>query len=194
VLGYGYRHHEGVLDETAPFGEASGDRNDPHLAAMLAAEEQTFATRHGVALRYGLLYGGDVEAMRALLARRAVPVADGGVLPWVHHDDAVAATVAALERGRAGQAYDVVDDEPATWAQVFTAMADALDVRRPRRVPRWVFRLAAPYPATFAVDSTLRVSNAKADRDLGWRPRYRSYREGTAAMAHRATTPRRAAA
>jgi len=193
VLGYGYRRHDHVLDETSPFGEPSGDRNDPHLAAMLAAEDLTFAMPHGVALRYGLLYGGDVAEMRTLLAKRAVPVSDGGLLPWVHHDDAVAATVAALEQGRPGQAYDVVDDEPATWAQVFTAMADALGVRRPRHVPRWVFRLAAPYPATFAVDSSLRVANAKAKRELGWTPRHPSYREGTAAMADRTLAERRAA-
>ena len=38
---------------------------------------------------------------------------------------AVAATRAAVERGRAGQAYDVVDEEPARWGEVFDAMADA---------------------------------------------------------------------
>ena len=77
-----------------------------------------------------LLYGGDATRMRALLARRGVPVARGGLLGWVHHEDAAAATVAALEHGRPGEAYNIVDDLPATWADVFTAMADAVGDRK----------------------------------------------------------------
>ncbi len=62
-------------------------------------------------------------------------------------------------------------------------MARALGARAPRRLPRWLFRLVAPYPATFAADSSLRVSNAKAKRELDWTPRYPTFREGVAAMA-----------
>jgi nucleoside-diphosphate-sugar epimerase len=193
VFGYGFRRHDGILDETAPFGRPAGDATDPHVAAMLAAEEQAFATPHGVALRYGLLYGGDAPQMQALLAKRGVPVVAGGVLGWVHHDDAVAATVAALERGRAGQAYNIVDDQPATWEEVFTSMATALGSRPPHHLPRWLFRLVAPYPTTFAVDTSMRVSNAKAKRELGWMPRYRSYHEGIAAMVGSLPAERRAA-
>jgi nucleoside-diphosphate-sugar epimerase len=193
ILGYGFRRHAEVLDETAPFGRAAGDASDPHVAAMLATEEQAFATPHGVALRYGFLYGGDGPQIQALLAKRGVPVVAGGVLGWVHHDDAVAATVAALERGRAGQAYNVVDDQPATWEEVFTTMADTFGTRPPRHLPRWLFRLVAPYPTTFAVDTSMRVSNAKAKRELGWMPRYRSYHEGIAAMAGSLQAERRAA-
>jgi hypothetical protein len=42
--------------------------------------------------------------MRPLLARRGLPISKGGLLGWIHHDDAAAATVAALENGRAGNA------------------------------------------------------------------------------------------
>ncbi|HKE74883.1 MAG TPA: NAD(P)-dependent oxidoreductase [Acidimicrobiales bacterium] len=184
VFGYGFGDHgPQVLDEAAPFGRPHGDANDPHLAAMLATEQQAFTAPEGVALRYGLLYGGDAEAMRTVLGRRGVPVARGGLLAWVHHDDAADATVAALDRGQAGEAYNVVDDEPAAWRDVYTAMAAALGTPAPRRVPRWAFRLAAPYVATFALDTTMRVSNAKAAAELGWRPRFPTYRDGVAAMA-----------
>jgi nucleoside-diphosphate-sugar epimerase len=127
VLGYGYRDHGGrVLTERDPFGEAAGDRNDPHLAAMRSTEQQALSAPEGIALRYGLLYGADADRLRPVLATRRLPVADGGVLGWVHHEDAAAATVAALERGRAGQAYNVVADRPASWREVFTAMATAV--------------------------------------------------------------------
>jgi nucleoside-diphosphate-sugar epimerase len=187
-LGYGYRDHGSTMvDESAPFGvaagDATGDATGPHVAAMRATEEQAFAMPEGIALRYGLLYGGDASSMRAMLARRAVPVARGGLLAWVHHDDAAAATVAALERGRAGNAYNIVDELPATWDDVVKAMADALGTRPPHRIPPWVFRLLAPYPATFVVDSSIRICNAKAERELGWQPMYATYHEGVAAMA-----------
>jgi nucleoside-diphosphate-sugar epimerase len=129
--------------------------------------------------------------MRELLARRRVPVARGGVLGWVRHDDAAAATVAALERGRAGQAYNVVDDLPATWWELFTAMAKALGAQPPRHLPDWLLRLAAPYVASFAVDTSMRVSNAKATAELGWRPLYPNYRAGVHAMAVLAAAPAR---
>jgi nucleoside-diphosphate-sugar epimerase len=184
ILGYGYRDHgDRVLDEDAPFGRPAGDKNDPHLAAMASAEQQAFATGDGVALRYGMLYGGDASGMAALLARRGVPVADGGLLGWVHLDDAAEATVAALERGEAGAAYDIVDDQPASWRDVFTAMAAALGAPAPRHLPRWLFRLVAPYVATFAVDTSMRVSNARARRDLGWAPVFRTCVEGIDAMS-----------
>src|SRR5262249_4431628 len=104
VLGYGFRDHgDRVLDETSPFGRPAADASDPHVAAMRAVEDQTFATGHGIALRYGMFYGGDAAATLQALRSRAIPVADGGLLPWVHHDDAAAATVAAIERGRTGR-------------------------------------------------------------------------------------------
>jgi nucleoside-diphosphate-sugar epimerase len=183
IFGYGfYDHGPDTLTEDSPFGRPGGNRNDPAIAAMLSAEEQAFTAPEGIALRYGLLYGGDVEERRALLARRGLPVARGGLIGWVHHDDAAAATVDALEHGRPGQAYNVVDDQPATWREVFTAMAAALGVPRPRNLPPWLVRLVAPYVASFAVDTSMRVSNAKARDELGWRPAYPTFREGIEAM------------
>lgn len=183
VLGYGYRDHgDRVLTESDPFGEPQGTKVDPHLAAMRATEQQAFTAPHGIALRYGMFYGGDTARIRPQLMRRRLPVADGGVLPWVHVEDAAAATVAALEHGRAGAAYNVADDEPATLAQVFTAMARAFGAPPPRRLPAWLLRLAAPYAVTFAVDTNLRVSTAKARDELGWRPAYPTYRDGIAAL------------
>src|SRR5215813_4006058 len=60
VLGYGFRDHgDHVLTEADPFGIPAGDLTDETIAALHAAEVQTFEAREGIALRYGLLYGGD---------------------------------------------------------------------------------------------------------------------------------------
>lgn len=183
ILGYGFRNHgDRIITEPQPFGMPAGDMTDAAIAAMHSAETKTFTTPEGIALRYGLLYGGDGREMRALLAKRGVPVASGGVLGWVHHFDAAAATVAALEKGRPGQAYNIVDDLPATWGQVFTAMAQAFGTPPPRRIPGWLMRLIAPYIASVVVDTSMRVSNAKANSELGWQPQFRTYHDGIAAM------------
>jgi nucleoside-diphosphate-sugar epimerase len=183
VLGYGFRDHgDHVLTEADPFGIPAGDLTDETVAALHAAEAQTFEAPEGIALRYGLLYGGDASQIRPMLAKRMVPVAAGGPLGWIHHLDAAAATVAALERGRPGQAYNIVDDQPATWGEVFRAMAAAFGAPPPRRVPRWLLRFLAPYIGMVMLDTWLRASNAKAKIELGWQPRFRNYRDGIAAM------------
>lgn len=182
ALGYGFRDHgDRVLTEEDPFGVPQGDRFDPHLAAMRATEQQAFTAPEGIALRYGLLYGGDAASVAPLLRRRRLPVVSGGVLPWVHHEDAADATVAALERGRPGRAYNVVDDRPATWREVFTALAAAVGAPAPRSVPVWLIRLLAPYIGSVAVDTSMRVSNRRAEVELGWSPRYPTVTEGAAA-------------
>jgi nucleoside-diphosphate-sugar epimerase len=62
-------------------------------------------------------------------------------------------------------------------------MAKAVGAPPPRTVPRWLFRMTAPYVASFAVDTSMRVSNAKARTELDWYPRYPTYRDGVTAMA-----------
>ena len=119
-------HGDRIITEQYPFGVPGGDLTDDTIAALAAAENQTFkaAGRYRPALRPVVRRRCRADAAHAGQAR-AFPVATGGFLGWVHHLDAAAATVAALEAGRPGQAYNIVDDLPATWEQVFTAMAAA---------------------------------------------------------------------
>ena len=85
ILGYGFRNHgDRIITEREPFGVLAGDMTDAAISAMQSAETQTFTLPEGIALRYGLLYGGDASEMRAQLASRRVPVTPGGVLGWLH--------------------------------------------------------------------------------------------------------------
>ncbi len=117
--------------------------------------------------------------------RLPVPSSGGGFATFIYLEDAAAATVAALEKGRAGQAYNLVDDEPVRWADYLDALAAELGARRPWRIPTWMLR-AIPYLHTLMTTS-MRVSNAKARRELGWAPAVSTYREGIplAAKANR---------
>jgi nucleoside-diphosphate-sugar epimerase len=185
VFGYGFNDHGAeLLTEDSPFGAIHGDAFDSHIAALVSAERQATRTEgiDGVALRYGLFYGGDIEHVAGMLKARRLPVSrHGGELAFVHHEDAASATVAALERGQRGHSYNVVDDVPATFREVLTAIADAREVPHPLPVPQRILELAAPYGGTVLGKVSMRVSNVKARSDLGWTPRFRSYVDGVAA-------------
>jgi nucleoside-diphosphate-sugar epimerase len=188
VLGYGYRDHgPHVITEDDPFAEPAPGRFGSAITALHSAEEQVFAAdeMEGIALRYGAFYGQDsVTNMIVKLVRKRrlpVPSSGGGFVSFIYLEDAAAATVAALEKGRAGQAYNIVDDEPVRWVDYLDALAAELGVRRPWRVPTWMLR-AVPYLHTIMTTS-MRVSNAKAKRELGWAPAVSTYRQGVTLLA-----------
>ncbi len=142
----------------------------------------------GLALRYGGFYGPGTSVslapdavMAAPIRKRRLPIVGdgGGVMSYIHIQDAATATAVAVERGRAG-VYYVVDDDPAPVREWLPVLASALDAKPPRRVPRWLGRLAAGEAATAMMTETSGASNEKAKRELGWTPRYSSWREGFA--------------
>ena len=94
-------------------------------------------------------------------------------------DDAAAATVAAVDHGQPG-IYNIVDDEPASVREWLPVLASALDAKPPRRIPRWLGRLAAGEAATLMMTDVRGASNEKAKRELGWKPHYASWRLGFA--------------
>jgi nucleoside-diphosphate-sugar epimerase len=104
------------------------------------------------------------------------------VIPWIHVEDAASATVAALERARPGEVYNVVDDEAVTVGEFAAELARGLGAKGPRSVPWWMARATASFAARFFTEARLRVSNAKAKRDLGWAPSFPTYREGLRAL------------
>jgi nucleoside-diphosphate-sugar epimerase len=152
------------------------------VAAIVEHEQRVTGTAgvEGLVLRYGMLYGpGTYHDRRGstaadIIAAR-VPLIEGatGMYSWLHVADAASAAVAALERGAPG-IYNVVDDEPAPQPEWLPVLARALHADPPAA--------AEMLPPPDTPEMSLRgASNAKAKRELGWRPRYASWREGFAA-------------
>jgi nucleoside-diphosphate-sugar epimerase len=142
----------------------------------------------GIALRYGGFYGpgtgltADPTAqMTEPLFKRRFPVVGGGGGIWsfVHVEDAATATVRAIERGERG-IYNVVDDDPAPVREWLPALAEAVGAPPPRRVPRWLGRILAGEAATVMMTEVRGASNEKARTELGWQPRFASWRQGFA--------------
>jgi nucleoside-diphosphate-sugar epimerase len=131
-------------------------------------------------LRYGNFYGpGASDALVALIRKRQFPlIGDGaGVWSWIHLDDAAAATVAALQSDVSG-VYNITDDEPAPVAEWLPYLAEAVGAKRPMRVPPWLARLIAGSVAVRWMIEGRGSSNAKAKRELGWRPEWPTWRDG----------------
>lgn len=174
--------------------DATGDVRDG-VAAVESMESQALeASRagriEGIVLRYGLFYAADnpaTQQMIALARRRMLPVVRGdhSLLPCIHVADAVSATVAALDRGRPGEAYDIVDDRPVSMTEITRTLADRAGAPRPLAVPAWLPRLIAPYMARVA-SVRLELSNRKAREELGWRPLFPTMVDGLAPLAPRA--------
>jgi len=59
-------------------------------------------------------------------------------------------------------------------------LASVLGAKPPRRIPRWLGRLVAGETATLMMTEVRGASNAKAKHELGWQPRYPSWRQGFA--------------
>jgi nucleoside-diphosphate-sugar epimerase len=174
------------------------DPLDPSLAPGMS--ESVAAIRHleqavlgaawteGIVLRYGSLYGPGTnmapggEFFESIRDHKFPLIGNaGGVWSFVHVADAAVATVAAIERGHRG-IYNVVDDDPAPVAEWLPALAHTLGAKPPMRVPRFIGRLFAGEAGVVMITEARGASNAKAKRELGWRPAYPSWREGFATV------------
>jgi nucleoside-diphosphate-sugar epimerase len=175
-----------VKGEDAPLlEEAPGSFGD--AARTVVEMERTVLEAdwlEGLVLRYGFFYGphtyyAEGGSTTEDVRRRRMPIVGKatGTFSFVHVDDAADATVLAVERGGPG-VYNIVDDEPAAMSEWLPAFAAAAGAKRPRRVPVWLAKLVGgKMVASFALE--LRgASNAKAKRELGWRPAHPSWRRG----------------
>ncbi|MEZ5316511.1 MAG: NAD-dependent epimerase/dehydratase family protein [Vicinamibacterales bacterium] len=178
----------------APRDSSAGAPSNDAAAAVAAMEDQVLRASarglvEGVVLRYGMFYGPGTPSTRAmidLVRQRRLPVVrdDRGRLPLVHLDDAVAATVLALDAGPAGAVYDIVDDRAVSMTEIAETLAAHTGAPRPFRVPAWLPRLVAPYLAGI-MSIQMPLSNDRAKAGLGWRPRYPTMEDGMAAMFRR---------
>jgi nucleoside-diphosphate-sugar epimerase len=158
------------------------------LAAIRHLEEAVLGAEwtQGIVLRYGVFYGPGTslspgEEQFELVRKRKFPLVGdgGGVWSFIHVADAAEATVAAVERGHRG-AYNIVDDDPARVAEWLPGLAQTLGAKKPMRVPRFVGRLFAGEAGVIMMTDVRGASNAKAKRELGWRPAHPSWRDGFA--------------
>jgi nucleoside-diphosphate-sugar epimerase len=147
-------------------------------AERMLLEESKRLGVPSVVLRLAGIYGpGRGYWLKQFLAGEArVEGAGGRVLNMIHREDVAGAVIAALQRGRAGEIYNGVDDEPVTQLELFRWLAEKLRRELPPTVPEDL-TVARRRGLT-----SKRISNRKLKEELGYRFRHPTFREGFAAL------------
>lgn len=171
-----------VKTEGDPLASRSPSPSSARALAAIKYVEKTvpLTAPEGIVLRYGTFYGpGASEILLDVLRKRQAPVIGGGTGIWsfIEITDAAAATVAAIDGGAPG-IYNVVDDDPAPVADWLPYLAKIAGTKPPLHVPVWLGRPLAGEFVVAQMTSWRGCSNEKARKELGWEPRYPSWREG----------------
>jgi nucleoside-diphosphate-sugar epimerase len=180
VFAYGYpTTGPAMMDETDPYPGPPPKGGDDMMAALRGMEQTVLTSgehsdTEGIVLRYGVFYGPGVphdELFVRLAKWWALPAMTGnGMVPWIHIDDVATATADAIDNGRGGQMYNIVDDRPQSFGGYVRELSARLHRPRPVPIPHQLVGLVAPYPATAFGRTWLPLSNAKAKAELGWTP------------------------
>ena len=189
-ISFAYRPGPGVRTEADPLWTDAGGQVGVLTGSLAALETATLGDDdvEGVVLRYGSFYGAGTYfapggLYASLIAKRRLPIPGdgGGLFGLVHIDDAVAATVAALEgptgdlqrrrrRARPRLGVDAARGRR-SWAP-----------SRPVASPRPWSRIGAGKFLAYLMCDQPAVSNGRARRELGWAPRYPDWHEGLPAV------------
>ena len=177
-----YGQNDGSLvDETSPTKPESATAKvlvETEQTLLAAVRERNFPA---LILRAAGIYGpGRGYLLKQFLRGEARLEGGGGrILNMIHRDDLIGVIIAALERGRAGEVYNAVDDEPVSQLEFF----------------RWLaVKLGKPLPSTAAEDITAprkrgltnkRISNQKLKLELGYAIKFPNYRTGYTAEIER---------
>lgn len=174
---YYYRPGDGLADEREPWVENGPPLVAATLDALTAVEDRTLRPTGplaGVVLRYGFFYGpgtwfhpdGDVAAQ---VRAGRFPVLGTGAGHWsfVHIDDAVRATVAAVESDITG-ACNVCDDAPTPLGRWLPAFARYLGAPAPPHVPTGP---DTDPDGRFYAELLRGAANHLARKELGFEPR-----------------------
>ena len=175
----GVREGGWVKTEEDPLDPMTGTAASTSMAALRHVEDAVDSAG-GAVMRYGAFYGpGAIDDQVELVRKRQFPLVGRatGYASWVHLDDAASATVLAVEQKASG-VFNIVDDDPAPAGEWLPYLAECAGAKRPMRVPKWVARMMAGEVAVIMMTEGRAFSNAKAKRELGWVPRYASWRQG----------------
>ena len=178
--GTGLKTEDDPLDPNPPQNQVKSLEAIRHLESAVTGT----AGIEGVALRYGNLYGpgtgfgpdGDIVAT---IRKRGLPLVGNGAGVWsfIHVNDAASAAALAIGKGAPG-IYNIADDEPAPVSVWLPDLAKVLGAKPPMRIPVWLARLVVGDVGVSMMTQIRGASNAKAKRELGWQPGYKTWREG----------------
>jgi nucleoside-diphosphate-sugar epimerase len=165
-----------LVKESSPTEPASGTGRILVETEQLLLEAHRAVSFPAVILRVAGIYGPGRGYWFQKFLRHEVKIASRGerVLNMIHRDDVAGAILAALENGKAGEVYNVADDEPVTHLAFFRWLSETLG--------QWMPPFAAPEEAEPAPGkrgfTQKKVSNRKLRMELGYQLKYPTFRQG----------------
>ena len=169
----------GLADEGTPLALDASPAVAADARVVTELEDRLLRARNmeGICLRYGFFYGPgtwfspDGDAANQVRRQQLPIVGNGqGVWSWLHIEDAASATVAAAEQGNPGT-YLIADDQPLAVHEWLPAFAHWLNAPPPPQTSVAVALRTNGADAVYYGTQMRGVSNAKARRELTFRPR-----------------------
>ena len=155
----------------------------------MAYLEQAVTDFGGIALRYGAFYGAANDATIQPVRKRQYPIVGdgGGILSWIHLDDAAAATVLAVAKeGRRSTTSSTTN--PPQCANGCRCSPTPSAPNHPG-TPHLARASLAGDAVTLTSTQARGASNARAKRELGWTPRYRPGESDSRRSIRRSPSP-----
>lgn len=180
-----YGQNDGsIVDEKSPTGPTSETGRillETEDALLDAARKNHFAA---MILRVAGIYGPERgHWFKQFLSGEARLDGKGErFLNMIHRDDVIGCIIATLERGRSGEIYNAVDDEPVSQFNFFSWLAAKLGKPVPDSVSENIERTRK------RGITNKRISNLKLKEQLGYLFKYPSFREGYAAEIQQAAS------
>jgi len=99
-------------------------------------------------------------------------------IPRIHVEDCAQAYLRVLEKMPVGERFIIADDDPCTQREFADFMANCMNVPGPKSVPGFIVKLVMGGLIYETITMNCLVNNDKAKKDLDWKLKYPSYREG----------------
>lgn len=133
-------------------------------------------------LRLGAIYGPERHHLLDALKRGQTTFPGEGdfILNYIHRDDITAAVLAAFASADKRGVYNVVDGAHPTKRDVVEWLAEQIGAPKPEFDPDQATRRGAARANPAGQMPNRKVFNEKLRNELGWAPRYASFREGYA--------------
>lgn len=156
-----------LADESAPLQPGPVIQSAADMEELVRRSTLEWCILRG-AMFYGAGAGLEDRWRQAARAGELLLPGDGSDrISLIHVVDMARAVVVAVESAPTGSIYNVVDDEPPAYADLYAYVA-ALE------------GVAPPAAGGAQTRQSFACSNAKIKRELGWQPAYPTYRSGLA--------------
>jgi nucleoside-diphosphate-sugar epimerase len=176
----------GLTDEETPLYLDSPPAIRPLAEAVASLERQTLEASRmsGTVLRYGWFFGPGTSydpagAIPSAIRNGTYPIvgAGAGAYSYIDLRDAAAATIKVLARETRG-IYNIVNDAPVRLSEWLPFAAKLLGAPAPGHMDEALARQKLGDMRVYYTNEQRGASNAKAKRELNWRPAYPSWRAG----------------